>query len=247
MENQEEVLAQAKLIHANPLANKNIGDSPINWDSESGDPTSVANGVFDGAGFSPYFDSNEYGVVLTEATSGTTGSLSWNKNFDYTKNIHLSGVMAAGGGDGADGITVFFGCDNDLTSNSSATNGIAVYFDEYAGGGEGATGLVKIYNDGNQVFDLYNDIPTGNFNVNYFLDDYTWRQFDIIYQYVDSSNANLTVLLNGVFVCRVNVGSWVENAGSFVGISAWCGGSNNYHYCKKFQVKSATPWLLLNG
>ena len=103
MENQEEVLAQAKLIHANPLANKNIGDSPINWDSESGDPTSVANGVFDGAGFSPYFDSNEYGVVLTEATSGTTGSLSWNKNFDYTKNIHLSGVMAAGGGDAGGG------------------------------------------------------------------------------------------------------------------------------------------------
>lgn len=245
MENQEEVFAQAKLIHTNPLLNKNIGDSPIDWDSSAGDPTSVANGTFDGNNFSPYFDSAETGVVLTEATSNTIGYLYWLKSYDYKKNIHVNGCFAAGDGNGADGITVFLGC-NDLTIANDATNGIAVFFDEYAGN-SGGPSLVKIYNNGNQVFDTYEDVPTGNFNARQYLDDLIWRQFDIIYQYKNSTTANLTVLLDGVFVCKVNVGNLVDNAGTYVGLSAYCGGDNNYHWCKKFQVKSATPWLLLNG
>lgn len=243
VENQEEVLAQAKLIPANPLANKSIGDTPIDWDSSMGDPTAVAEGSFDGVSA---FVSDLVGVRLTTATDSVTGSLYWDKEFDYTKNIHISGVITAGNGDGADGITVFLGCDNSLTSSSSPTNGIAIYFDEYNGGGEG-TSVVKIYNDGNQVFETYADIPTGDFDLFFYLDDLKWRQFDIIYQYISPTSAELFVLFDGVYVCKVNVGSWVSTAGTYVGISAWCGGDNNEHYCKKFQVKSATPWLLMNA
>jgi len=242
VENQEEVLAQVKLNHANPLANKNIGDTPINWDSSSGDPTAVANAEFDGTNFTAYFENNQVGVFLTEATSDTKGSIYWDKTFDYTRNIHFSGVISAGNGDGADGTTVFFGCDNSLTSRDDATNGIAIYFSEYEGN------LVQIFWDGNQIFDVYEDVGTGDFNTNFSLDDLTWRQFDIIYQYVDITNSYVTVLLNGVFICRVRVdGEWVETAGSIVGISGFCGASNNDHYCKKFQAKSANPWLLING
>lgn len=240
MENQEEVLAQVKLTHANPLANKNIGDDLINWDSSLGDPTAVAGAEFDGYNFTAYFESTQLGVVLTENTSDTRGYLYWDKDYNYTRNIHISGSFSVGDGDGADGITIFFGCDA-FTSKDDATNGIAVYFDEYN------DNVVKIYKNGVQVFDVYEDVPTGDFNTNLNLWDLTWRQFDIVYQYVDSTNANLTVFLDGVFICRVNVGEWVGTGGTIVGASAWCGASNNYHRIKKFQVKSATPWLLLNG
>lgn len=247
MENQEEVLAQVKLIHANPLANKNIGDSPIDWDSSMGDPTSVSDASFNGVNFTPLFVNAAFGVKLTDNNDDRKGSLYWDKEFDYTRNIHFSGVIAIGGGDGADGMTVFFGCDNNLTSANDATNGIAIYFDEYAGGG-GGTSVLKVYKNGSQVYETYADIPTGDFDLRCYLDDdYQSRQYDIIYNYIDASHAELTVLLDKVFICKLDVGSWVEDAGSYVGISAWCGGDNNEHWVKNFQVKSATPWLLLNS
>lgn len=233
MENQVE--AQVDLIHANPLANQQIGDDPIYWDSCMGDPTSSADASFNGTNFMPYFENKTDGVRLTETTSDTYGFLYWDKNFDYKKDIILEGTFAAGGGEGgADGVTIYFGATDEKTIGTSATDGIAVYFDEYN------SDQVKVYKNGSLV-----DIE---FYSTYVLDDYRWRNYTVIYEYVDANNAFVNVYIENVFVCRVNVGSWESDGdyGSYVGVSGWCGGSTNNHLVKFFRVKSGKPWLVMN-
>jgi hypothetical protein len=230
-----EVQAQVELIRSDALADQNIGDTPIKWDSCMGDPEAVANAEFDGNNFTAYYDNINQGVYLTEATTDTKGSLYWDKDFDYTKNIYISGTFLAGGEgavDDGDGITVFFGVDDSLTVSSDATNGIAVFFDEYN------DDVVKVYKNGVLI--------DTTFNTNLTLDDLQWRKFEIIYEYIDSSSAFVQVQIDNVYVCRVDVGSWVGDAGTYVGASGWCGAAENNHQCKSFDVKNANPWLALN-
>jgi hypothetical protein len=230
-----EVQAQVELIRSDALADQNIGDTPIKWDSCMGDPEAVANAEFDGNNFTAYYDNINQGVYLTEATTDTKGSLYWDKDFDYTKNIYISGTFLAGGEgavDDGDGITVFFGVDDSLTVSSDATNGIAVFFDEYN------DDVVKVYKNGVLI--------DTTFNTNLTLDDLQWRKFEIIYEYIDSSSAFVQVQIDNVYVCRVDVGSWVGDAGTYIGASGWCGAADNNHQCKSFDVKNANPWLALN-
>ncbi len=235
MENNE-VQAQVELIRSDALADQNIGDTPIKWDSCMGDPEAVANAEFDGNNFTAYYDNINQGVYLTEATTDTKGSLYWDKDFDYTKNIYISGTFLAGGegalNDDGDGITVFFGVDDSLTVSSDATNGIAVFFDEYN------DDVVKVYKNGVLI--------DTTFHTNLTLDDLQWRKFEIIYEYIDSSSAFVQVQIDNVYVCRVDVGSWVGDAGTYIGASGWCGAADNNHQCKSFDVKNANPWLALN-
>jgi hypothetical protein len=231
-----EVQAQVELIRSDALADQNIGDTPIKWDSCMGDPEAVANAEFDGNNFTAYYDNINLGVYLTEATADTKGSLYWDKDFDYTKNIYISGTFLAGGeglvNDDGDGITVFFGVDDSLTVSSDATNGIAVFFDEYN------DDVVKVYKNGVLV--------DTTFYTNLTLDDLQWRKFEIIYEYIDSSSAFVQVQIDNVYVCRVDVGSWVGDAGTYIGASGVCGSADNNHQCKSFDVKNANPWLALN-
>jgi hypothetical protein len=231
-----EVQAQVELIRSDALADQNIGDTPIKWDSCMGDPEAVANAEFDGNNFTAYYDNINLGVYLTEATADTKGSLYWDKDFDYTKNIYISGTFLAGGeglvNDDGDGITVFFGVDDSLTVSSDATNGIAVFFDEYN------DDVVKVYKNGVLI--------DTTFYTNLTLDDLQWRKFEIIYEYIDSSSAFVQVQIDNVYVCRVDVGSWVGDAGTYIGASGVCGSADNNHQCKSFDVKNANPWLKLN-
>jgi hypothetical protein len=71
---------------------------------------------------------------------------------------------------------------------TSATDGIAVYFDEYN------SDQVKVYKNGSLV-----DIE---FYSTYVLDDYRWRNYTVIYEYVDANNAFVNVYIENVFVCR---------------------------------------------
>ena len=235
MENKE-VQAQVELIHSDALADQSIGDTPIKWDSCMGDPTAVANAEFDGNNWSAYYDDANAGVYLTEAIADIKGSLYWDKEFDYTKNIYISGTFLAGGEgastDDGDGITVFFGVDNSVTISNDATNGIAVFFDEFN------DDTVKVYKNGVLIdTTFYTNLP---------LDNSQWRKFEIIYEYVSDSSAFVQVQIDNVYVCRVDVGSWVGDAGTYIGASGFCGSADNEHLCKSFDVKSATPWLKLN-
>jgi len=236
VENKEEVIAQVGLIHSDALADQNIGDTPIKWDSCMGDPAAVANAEFDGYNFTAYYENINEGVYLTEATADTKGSLYWDKDFDYTKNIYISGTFLAGGEgastDDGNGITVFFGVDDSLTISSNPTNGIAVFFDEFN------ENTVKVYKNGVLI--------DTTFYTNLTLDDYQWRKFEIIYEYMDSSSAFVQVQIDNVYVCRVDVGFLVGDAGTYVGASGWCGSADNNHQCKSFDVKSANPWLKIN-
>lgn len=227
MNNTGQVSAQVDLIHSSPLANQNIGDTPIKWDSCMGDPTAVAEGNFDGAAY--YANANQ-GVVLTEATDNTKGYLYWDKSFDYTKNIYISGTFNSGLGNGADGITIFFGTD-ELTSDDDETNGVAVFFDEFN------DDVVKVFKNGSLI-----DVQV---YTNLVLDNVQCRKYEIIYEYVNPLSSFVQVQINNVFVCRVDVGSYPDT-GSYIGVSGYCGGQNNIHQCKSFEVKSATPWLAIN-
>jgi len=230
MENQgnsEQVDAQGMLIHDSPYRSVTIGDSTIDWVANDGDPTSGDAIISNSA----YFDDDDQGVVLTPALDNQTGYLFWNRDYDYSRSILIEATTRAGGGDGADGITFFFGA-NAPSSNNSNDGGISVYIDEYNGD------TIKIYKSGTLVDgETYLALKQ--------LDDNTYNNWQLVYEYRDSSNIILHLKMNGNYVFRKNIATWTP-AGNFIGISAICGGANNVHSVKAFQVKSANVWLANN-
>lgn len=226
MDTENEMLAQGNLIHPNYLQYLSIGDTDINWVASDGDPDSVAGASFGGSG---YFDNDDQGAVLTDAVDGTTGYLYWTKNYDYTKSILITATTRSGGGDGADGITIYLG-GSDVSSAGGNQGNLAVYLDEYNGD------VVKVYNSGTQKGDSYLVLKT--------LDDNSYNYWEVCYEYKDADNINLHVRMNQQYVTRVNVAPWTPG-GNYIGISGVCGTQNNVHSVKSFQVKSARAWLAI--
>lgn len=227
MSNENEMTAQAAVIYPDYLRPYNIGDTDINWVASDGDPTSVAGASLGGDAF---FDDNDEGVRLTENVNTQTGYLYWTKNFDYTKSIIITATTRAGGGDGADGITIFFG-GNDVASKDANEGNIAVYADEYNGD------VIQVFNSGSQKGDTYIAMKT--------LDDSTYNYWEVVYEYVSSSVINLHVRLNSRYVTRVNIAPWTPG-GNYIGIAGATGAANNIHAVKSFTVKSARAWLAYN-
>lgn len=227
MSNENEVEAQAALIYPDYLRPYNIGDTDINWVASDGDPTSVAGASFGG---NAYWDDNDQGVVLTAASDNQTGYLYWTKNYDYTKSMIITATTRAGGGDGADGITIFFG-GNDVASKDANEGNIAVYADEYN------NDIIQVFKSGSQQGDNYLALKT--------LDDNTYNYWEVVYEYVSSSVRNLHVRLNSRYVTRVDIGSWTPG-GNYIGVAGVTGSANNVHSVKSFCVKSARAWLAYN-
>jgi hypothetical protein len=227
MANENEIEAQAALIYPDYLRPYNIGDTDINWVASDGDPNSVAGASFGGTG---YFDDEDQGVVLTDATDGTAGYVYWTKNYDWTKSIIITATTRAGGGDGADGITFFLG-GSDVASKDANEGNLAVYADEFNGD------IVQVFNSGTQKGDDYLALKT--------LDDNTYNYWEVVYEYVSSSVINLHVRLNSQYVTRVNVAPWTPG-GNYIGVAGVCGSQNNVHSVKSFAVKSARAWLAYN-
>jgi len=225
MENQIE--AQALLIQPDLLAPFNLGDTNIHWVASDGNPTSTGASITGNASF----NNTDEGVNLTPATNATSGYLYWSKNYDYKNSIIFTLPAKSGAGTGADGMTVFFGASSPANNNNAYGN-IAVYFDEY-----GSDDTIRIYKNGVQQGVDYKAYKT--------LDDNTYNNYQIVYQYLDSSNSYLYVLMNGNYVAKINIGSWTP-AGNLIGVSAWCGSQNNVHSVKSFSAKTAKPWLSFN-
>lgn len=228
MDAENDLVAQGNLIHPNYLQYQSIGDTDINWVASDGDPSSVAGATISG---NANFDGTDEGVWLTPATNGTTGYLYWQKDYDYTKNIIMSATTRAGGGDGADGITFFLGASDTVSHDGEGHGSISVYLDEYDGD------TISVYkNDEVLQGPACSALKT--------LDDNTYNFWEIVYEYKDTDNIFVHVLMNKRYVSRVNVAPWTPG-GNYIGISAWCGGQNNVHSVKSFQVKSARGWIAL--
>lgn len=230
MEQQDDAMieAQGMLIKANPLLPGSIGiDGPINWVASDGDPSSVAGASYGGAA---YWDDTDQGVVMTDAVDGQTGYLYWTKNYDWTKSILITATTRSGGGDGADGITIYFG-GSDVANRFANQGNIAVYADEYN------NDTVQIFRSGSQVGDTYLALKT--------LDDNTYNYWEVCYEYENSSIIHLHVRLNGRYVTRLNIAPWTPS-GNYIGIAGTNGSQNNVHSVKSFAVKSAKFWKLLN-
>jgi hypothetical protein len=228
MENKNEIEAQGMLIHNNPFQQVSIGDTTIDWVASDGDPTDVNDAsLSDDA----YFDNIDQGVVLTPAADAKSGYLYWNRDYDYTRSILIAATTRAGGGDGADGITIFFGGD-DVSSAGSNQGGISVFIDEYN------SDVIKIFKSGSLLgSESYLALKT--------LDDNTYNNWEVVYEYKDSASIILHLKMNGNYVFRKNIATWTPN-GTYIGISGFCGTSNNVHSVKAFQVKSANVWLATN-
>ena len=226
MDNENEMMAQGNLIHPNPLQYLSIGDTDINWVASDGNPTSVAGASLSG---DASFVSDDTGVRLTPATDGTEGHLYWNKNYNYTKSILITATTKSGLGDGADGMTIYFGAEG-TTSAGADNNNIAVYIDEYNGD------IIKVYNSGSLV---------GSYLAFKNLDGNDYNNWEIVYEWVDATNIFLHVKMNGNYLTRVNLGAWVPT-GNYIGISGVCGSQNNVHSVKSFCVKSARGWLAIS-
>jgi hypothetical protein len=222
-----ELEAQGMLIKGNPVMPISLGDTVVEWYADMGNPTTESDATLDG---DAYYDDYDIGVVLTQAVDGQTGTLSWDRVYDYTRDIHITSTIAAGGGDGADGIIFFFGASGAVVSPGIGNGGVSVFFDEYNGNN------IKVYQDTN----LIRTYPSTQD-----LDNTEFRKVDLIYQYETETLQTLTVLLNGVHICKVNLDEWAS-AGECIGVSAFTGGSNNIHMVRTFSVKSAQPWLAVN-
>lgn len=228
MENNE-VSAQANLIHESSLGDLRIGDDYIDWFADLGDPTIVADGDLYGTS---YYDGQNSGVILTDAVNESYGYLFWQKDYDFTKNIYLRSTTYVGEGSGADGVTFYIGATNKETYAGAATGGIAVYADEYN------DDTIKVYLNG--------VLEATDFYTYDTLDNQTYRFWEIVYEYVSSSENYIRVLMNNKLICRVSLGGSLPT-GNYIGVSGWCGSQNNYHICRSFSVTSANPWLKIHG
>lgn len=228
MENNE-VSAQANLIHQSSLGDLRIGDDHIDWCADLGNPTTVSSGSLYG---NAYYDGVNAGVILTETVNSSYGYLYWQKNYDFTKNIYMRSTTYSGEGSGADGITFYMGTVTGETYADVATGGISVYADEYN------DDTVKVYLNG--------VLQTGVFYTYDTIDNQTFRLWEVVYEYVSNSENYVRVLMNNKLICRVPLNGSLP-AGNFIGVSGWCGGLNNYHNCRSFAIMSANPWLKIHG
>lgn len=215
------------LIRANPLQPVSLGDVVIDWHSAMGDPTS-ADAQFAG---NAYFSSTNIGVILTDANNGEAGSLSWDRAYDYTRDIYISAVLRSGEGTGADGFIFFFGASGGVMVPGVGNGGISVVLDEYN------SDIVKIYNN-NDLLATFSSYVT--------MDNNIYRNWEIVYKYETESSRMLSVLMDGVLICKVDLGAWTPG-GECIGVSGWTGAANNVHAVRSFKVKSAQPWLAING
>jgi hypothetical protein len=224
------VAIQATLKRSSPVSKVSIGDAPIDWCADQGDPSIVAGATISDDAF---YDTINNGVVLTEDIDEQLGYLYWEKNYDYNKNIYIRATTYSGEGDGADNITIFMGSN----SAGGGTNGsISVYIDEDDGD------TVKVYKNNSLIEDAISTNQT--------LDDATYRVWEIIYEYASATEQYLHVCMNNVKILRYNMylsgGVWIPG-GNYIGIYGVTGTDNNFHICRSFKVMSANPWLAING
>lgn len=226
------VTIQANLIHANPLGDLTIGDSHIDWLGDMGSPVDFG-ATINGDAFylgdisGSYYKENF--VVLTEAVNPQLGSVAWEKAYDYiNNNILLKATTYAGEGNGADGITFFFGSTSQTHSRDDSNGALAVYIDEWD------DDTIKVYIDG---------VLQTNFYTNQTLDNWTKRSWTLV---LNKSDRSLSVYMNNAFQLKCDISSWVPG-GQYIGASGLTVGENNYHLLYQFQVMSADPWLAINS
>lgn len=226
MENNE-IEAQGMLIRDNPFQRVGLGaDTTINWIASDGNPATVAGATI--GGHAAYVDNN-YGVKLTPALNNKLGYLYWQKSYDLNNSMIINATLRAGAGDGADGFTIFYGGD-DVSSNNSNEGGISIYLDEYN------SDLISIYKAGS-LLDQFGASET--------LDNNSFNAWTFVHEHVGTDYIYLHVLLNGKYVCKVNLAPWTK-AGDYIGISGVTGAANNEHWVRAFQVKNAAAWLAAN-
>ena len=128
------VAVQGNLIHASPIGSVNIGDTQIDWLGDMGSPVD-SGATINGDAF--YVSENtgyhkENYVVLTQNVNPQLGSVAWEKAYDYlNKNILVKATTYSGEGNGADGITFFFGSTSAIHSRTDSNGALAVYIDEW--------------------------------------------------------------------------------------------------------------------
>jgi hypothetical protein len=226
MENKE-IEAQGMLIRDNPFQRVGLGnDSTINWMASDGNPTLVAGASI---GSDAAYVDNNFGVRLTPASDNKVGYLYWQKSYDLNNSMIINTVLRSGGGDGADGFTIFYGGDGG-SSGSSDEGGISIYLDEYN------SDVIKIYKAG---------VLVDEFGASETLDSNNFNAWTIVHEHVGTDYIYLHVLMNGKYVCKINLAPWTK-AGDYIGVSGVCGSANNEHWVRAFQVKNAAAWLAAN-
>ena len=223
MENNQEVTAQGGRIghrsgksNRDPLLSVNIGAAKIFWNACQGAPWDIDPDA--GYGGNVSFDNHNTGLILTPNSTSQYGEVYWNKGYDITKDIYLKGTFLSGLGTGGNncGMYVF---------------DVFVYFND----------------TDNSIYLQTSEFTSDGYYSGDILGDATWRTFEVIYEYKTSDVRYVTVLMNGKHICRVDVGAAVVSNNPYVAVFANTGAStDNIHYCKSFEVRSAIPWLTIN-
>jgi hypothetical protein len=232
------VVAQGNLIHANPLGSINIGDNHIDWLGDMGSPT-----LFGGTvnGDASYLDDIFYGqqkrnfVLLTPDSNNQLGSIAWEKNYNYSKNILVKATTYSSG-DSGDGITFFFGADSENHSGSDDNGALAVYIDELN------DNTIKVYIAGSLQTTFYTNQNLDDSRATSWIFLINWE-----YDFAGDLKGYLSVYINNSFQLKIDITSWAQEGGPYIGASAkTSAGTDNIHSIGQFQVMGANPWLAIN-
>lgn len=223
----------------NPLQPKSIGDAPIVWNSGMGDPSTLGANF---TGDASYINGDD-GARLSIESSGSLGSLYWDKNFDYKNDLYIKMTIHAshGAGNGGLGWTLFLGSSSNDTAIDNETGSVNIFFDDgfYDNPFSDA---ISIYVDGDKIGG-----EGSNFLILEPLDDSVARTVEVLYQHKKPESNFVTIFIDGKYIGKIDIGAWIAG-GSYVGVSAISGDGthSNNHYIKSFEVRSITPWIDVN-
>lgn len=166
-------------------------------------------------------------IRLTPVSQNQNGKVYWEKDIDWNAPLYISLQTYAGGGNGADGIWLFWGATSSAVSTGAtqgvAAGGISVFFDEL-----------------NEIISIYkNGVFVKNVSGITSLDNGQWQVQEVFF----GKNADGTRFLdikanNGEYLGTVDLGSFTAG-GDYVGVGGWTGASTNEHRVRRLLIQSA--------
>ena len=204
------------------LEDQTNNPAEFHWSFLEGNPTQ--NGL--GATFAGNASWQSNFVRLTTTSNSQNGQVYWVKDINWDAPLHFSIQTHSGGGNGADGIWLFWGATSSAVGNfgyhNTASGGISIWYDEY-------NDRIQVYKNGSllQTISNISNLDNGKWQVQ---DVYFGRNTDGT-RYVDIH------INNGVYLGTVQLGSY-SASGDYFGVGALTGGANNNHDVRRILIES---------
>lgn len=204
------------------LENQTSNPAEFHWNHVEGNPTQNGLGatLVGNASWQTNF------VRLTPAQNNQNGSVYWVKDIDWNAPLHISAQTSAGGGNGGDGIWLFWGATSSAVGSTARANtvagGISIYYEEIGD-------KVQVYKNGTLV-QTFSDIST--------FDNGKWQVQDVYFGVNSDGTRYLDIRINnGIYLGTVQLGSF-SAGGDYFGFGSFTGLSDHNHDVRRILIQS---------